>query len=111
MEYLIVIGIIVLFYMIGRQVHIRKEQRELAYLEDQIAQTMFVTVEKHAEKSGTVFLMFTLLDDTFLMQATSAAELVTAAKLKYPNKRILVSGTDDILLMPEFNETDMPFTK
>ena len=82
----------------------RKLEMEIGVLKKIVDNTIYVTVEKHIFDLGNVFLMFNLLDDKFLLQATTPAALVKAAKVKFPNKLILITGNDEICGMPEFNE-------
>lgn len=76
--------------------HLRIKIMELA------KQLLMVHVEKYSEKNATVFLMYALEDNAFLMQAPTAASLIELAKERFPGKLILVHGDEEILSMPEF---------
>lgn len=111
MDIFAIVVFLAIFLLLGRQLARAKDKRELDALEAQLDRTMFVTVEKHTKEAGTVFLMFQLVDDQFLMQAPTAAGLVAAAKAKWPNKLIMVHGDKEMASLPEFNEVTPPFEK
>lgn len=103
MDFLFILAIVVGVYFLTQLISRASDEIKLEELKERLEQTVIVNVERHVHKEKTVFLMFYLLDDKFIAQAPTAAELVAIAKKKFPGKLILVNGSDEIQAMPEFN--------
>jgi hypothetical protein len=79
-------------------------EKQVRNLKEALDNMVFVTVETHTVADKTIFLMFTLVDDKFILQATTPIELMERAKEKFPNKVIMMHGDETVAKIPEFIE-------
>jgi hypothetical protein len=92
-------------YLVGRLMtwsSDKKEKARAAAVEKALDTMVFVTVEAHTANDKTTFLMYTLVDDKFLLQAPTPEELLLKAKEKFPNKVIMLHGNESVSKIPAF---------